>query len=326
MKGFILTASFVLSIFLSRAQGPQQLVTVPIGPGSTADGWLYLPADYATTTKKYPVVFFHHGSAEAGNDPNELLNGSIPKLIAQGMRPDNIINPMDGQPYSFIVLSLQHWSWSPSPTWIPYELDWLKANYRIDTNRVYVTGLSAGGQTGFHTVVHSPEVSRLIAAAAPMSPAALGSYDSTMISQYKIKTWFFSGDQDAFLSNAINYNAVANRQFPGSSRLTIYPGGHCCWDSLYNVSWHEGGTGLSVWEWFLTSQRTMQVLPVVFTSFKVTDLGGKKIRVDFTTADEEGNEEFYIRVRLRGRERNILVKPEDKTGDRKYSKVINLDE
>src|SRR5215210_5410131 len=79
-----------------NAQGPQKLVTVPVGSGISVKGWLYLPADYNNTSKSYPVVLFYHGAGEAGTDPFWLFNAGIPNLILNGMRPDNIINPADG--------------------------------------------------------------------------------------------------------------------------------------------------------------------------------------------------------------------------------------
>ncbi|MFL5742373.1 MAG: T9SS type A sorting domain-containing protein [Flavisolibacter sp.] len=265
------TLGILLCMHLCRAQGPQQLLTVPYDtwPGATVPGWLYLPADYSTSGKNYPVVIFYHGVGEAGTDPYKLLNQGIPNLIANGMRPDNITNPLDGQQYSFIVLSVQHWSWSPNPLWLPNELLWMKQNYRIDTNRVYVTGLSAGGQESFSAAIINNDVSKLVAASVPMSPAQVWPYDPTLIGQNKIKTWFFSGDVDpSYTGNATTYSNDCNSLYPGSSALKIFPGGHCCWNTYYNTSWHDPSSGLSIWEWLLTNVRAPQTivpLPVVFT-------------------------------------------------------------
>jgi hypothetical protein len=328
LSALVLTS--ILFIFLGavRAQGPQQLVTVPIGPGSTAQGWLYLPADYAVTTKKYPVVLFFHGSGEAGQHPDSVLRNGIPRLIVEGMRPDNITNPLDNQSYSFIVLSLQHWSWSPLPQWLPHQVEWLKQNYRIDTNRVYVTGLSAGGQSAFHAATYGPSVSSLIAAAVPMSLPALGSHDMSMLNTYQIKTWFLSGSTDPYTANAQNYSAQANSVYPGSSRVTVYQGGHCCWKTVYHINWNDPVSGLSIWEWLLTQTRmgTPQPLPVRFTDFKATSLGNRQLKVEFSYEDADGNEDFFIRIWVKGVEKNIRVQPSDRVGPGRFSKIINLDQ
>lgn len=263
----LVALSMLLCFYCVKAQGPQQLVSVPVNQwGTNANGWLYLPADYYSTTKNYPVVFFYHGVGEAGTNPWMVLGQGLPNLIANGMRPDNIINPSDGLSYSFIVLSMQAEFWSPPAEWLPFEINWLRNNYRVDTTRFYVTGLSAGGQASFSTTVVNPEISKLIAAAVPMSPAGVGAYDPTLINSNKIETWFFAGDNDGiFTINAENYHEECNDQYPGSSSLNMYGGGHCCWNTYYDINWHDPGTGLSIWEWMLTNKRdNLEPLPVSF--------------------------------------------------------------
>ena len=329
MRSTFLCSILLLLSFLAQAQGPQQLVTVPIGIGQTAPGWLYLPADYATSNKKYPVIFFYHGIGEAGTNPYTLLSQGLPNLIANGMRPDNITNPVDGQQYSFIVLSVQHWSWSPSPDWLPFEIDWLQQNYRIDTTRIYATGMSAGGQRSFASTVSNPAISRLIAAAVPMSPATVTPIDSSLIAQYSIKTWFFSGSTDGgYTQNATSYSQMCNNQLPGSSRLNIYSGGHCCWNTFYNTSWRDAGSNLSIYEWMLTNRRTIanNPLPVAIANVRATDLGGRRVRVDFTANGQENGDRFFVKLIVKGRPQLIEVTAADRTGTNTYSKIINLNQ
>ena len=289
MKNTLLLFSFLLFAYFTKAQGPQQLVTVPYNTWSSAKvkGWLYLPEDYTTGTKNYPLVIFYHGLGEAGTDPNKLLTNGIPKLIAAGMRPDNITNPVDGKKYSFIVLSVQHWSWSPDPAWLPYQVKWMTANYRIDTNRVYVTGMSAGGQQSFRAASNDDNVSRLVAAAVPMSPANVSDYDPVLIEQNKIETWFFSGNTDGnYTVNATTYSSQCNMAYPGSSKLNIYSGGHCCWNTYYNISWKDPATNRSVWEWMLmNTKEESRVLPVNFRTVDVFKQGNA-INITWKVGDE----------------------------------------
>jgi len=308
---------------MTRAQGPQQLVTVQVGTGTTAKGWLYLPADYQTTTKKYPVVIFYHGAGEAGTNPYLMFNNGIPQLIKDGMRPDNILNPIDGQRYSFIVLSLQHFSWSPDPEWLPFEISWLKDHYRIDTSRIYLTGLSAGGQQAFKTIVTNATLSNLVAASAPMSPPAMGTYDLSLVRIYRIRTWFFSGNTDPITPSVQQYYTQCDSASPGSSRIYIFNGNHCCWNNYYTTSWHDPQSGLSLWEWFLSFKKEPPLF-LRFTDFKVTDLGNKMIRVDFSCENPNGNENFFIRIKVKGVTKKIEVFPADRTGTNQYSKTINL--
>jgi hypothetical protein len=294
---FIFANLLLVCLLGARAQGPQQLVDVPYDSwaGATVKAWLYLPADYATSTRKYPVVFYYHGLGEAGNNPYSVLTQGLPKLISEGMRPDNVVNPVDGQPYSFIVLSAQHWSWSPNPLWLPYQLEWLKQNYRIDTNRVYVTGLSAGGQQSYGTASQYDHVSKLIAAAVPMSPAQVWPYNPTLVGQYKIKTWFFSGNSDGgYTQNAINYNNDCNSQLPSSSRLNIYSGGHCCWTTYYNTNWRDPATNQSIWHWMLMQTREVNsTLPVNFVKLEAKNKNGR-VQVSWHVAEERDVDMYEV--------------------------------
>jgi dienelactone hydrolase len=319
MKHFICFFILLIPVF-TYGQGPQTLVTVPIAPGSNVKGWIYLPSDYNNTSKKYPVVFFYHGQGEAGTDPYLLLHQGVPQLIANGMRPDNILNPSDGQNYSFIVLSVQHWSWSPNPEWLPYELDWLKQNYRVDTTRIYVTGLSAGGQESFNAVTFNKMVSSLVTAAIPMSPPPLGTFSINMIQAYRIHTWFFTGDADVLKPTIQKYSEECDSVYPSSSKLTVYKGDHCCWNSLYDINWKDPVSGWSIWQWMLTNQKQT----IKLTDLKITDLGNKNVRVDFSYDKGAGDEEFHIQIRVKGEIKDILITPQDKTGPNKYSKTINL--
>jgi len=298
----ILAFCMLLTFSITKAQGPQQLVTVPVTSwGGTAKGWLYLPQDYNSTTKKYPVVFFYHGVGEAGTDPNRMLWQGIPQLIAGGMRPDNIINPADGQSYSFIVLSIQAQWWSPDPNWLPYEINWLKQNYRIDTNRLYVTGLSAGGQQ-VCAAISTPETGKLIAASVPMSPASAISDNGRTVAAYGIETWFLSGSSDGnFTGNAVNSNTTCNNALSGSSKLNLYPGGHCCWNTYYNINWNDPASGLSVWEWMLTNKRQpSDALPVNFLSVDIKKEAGG-IKLNWKVADEVNVSKYEVEKSRDGR-------------------------
>src|SRR6478752_10539362 len=96
---------------------------------------IYLPGDYdAKPAEQWPLVLFLHGAGERGDDLEKVKIHGPPKLVSQGKE------------FPFVLVSPQ------VPTggrWNAEELsklvDWLTNTYRIDKQRLYVTGLSMGG-------------------------------------------------------------------------------------------------------------------------------------------------------------------------------------
>ncbi|WP_259015923.1 carboxylesterase family protein [Emticicia fluvialis] len=114
---------------------------------------LYLPKDYNKKTVPYPVIIYLHGSSHRGNDLNKLKGYGIPQLIAQGKEFDFIIaSPQcpDGK------------SWG-SDNWFDPLYDELKTRYRIDPTRVYLTGISLGGNGAFVAgAAHASKLAALV--------------------------------------------------------------------------------------------------------------------------------------------------------------------
>ena len=96
------------------------------------DYLLYLPKDYSENTKKYPLLIYLHGGSQKGNDLNKLKAYGLPYLIDKG------------QNFDFIVVSPQcpdgkYWS---TENWFDSLYSDLVTQYRIDTDRIYCTGIS----------------------------------------------------------------------------------------------------------------------------------------------------------------------------------------
>ncbi len=101
----------------------------------TLDYLLYLPADYEKQDK-WPLMLFLHGAGERGSNLDLVKTHGPPKLIEQGKE------------FPFIVVSPQcalgHW-W-PSQTFeLNTLIDQIASQYKVDLDRIYVTGLSMGG-------------------------------------------------------------------------------------------------------------------------------------------------------------------------------------
>ncbi|WP_338356989.1 dienelactone hydrolase family protein [Yeosuana marina] len=195
--------------------------------------YIYTPSNYKNSTIEYPLLVFLHGSGERGNSETnpDILN----KVLANG--PPKLIERKEWSPkYPMIVASPQlasgNWNADDIHSFITY----LIANYNINTNRIYITGLSLGGFGCFSYISKYGSD----AYAAAIVPIAGGGNTNSGDQYTTIPVWAFHGDNDTTVSqnqsiNMINAINVANPITP--AKLTIYPGvGHDSWSRTYNSS------------------------------------------------------------------------------------------
>lgn len=238
----------------------QKKVQVPVTQwGNMRSALIYAPTKGALSNGKYPAILFFHGVGEQGNNVDALFGQGLPWVI-ENVSPPYSVNPLTKDTTCFIVLSIQAEWWSPEPAWMPHVIKWLKDNYPVDSNYIYSTGLSAGGQNSFNALINAAS-SKYFAAGVPMSIAGFEAASAPNLAANKVKTWFFDGDADgSYLEfTKMAYN-LANKLLPGSSKLTIYPGGHGPWTPYYNPQWKE--KGVSIYDWMLLNPKGAPEQPV----------------------------------------------------------------
>src|SRR5947199_3431584 len=89
----------------------------------------YLPEDYKTARKSWPLVLFLHGSGERGTDRKKLERQGLTKLAA-------------GRSFPFILVAPQIPEgevWNEEP--LTYLLDELETTLWVDRKRIYLTGI-----------------------------------------------------------------------------------------------------------------------------------------------------------------------------------------
>lgn len=142
---------------------------------------LYVPKTYASDKATYPLVIYLHGGSHRGQDLNKLKGYGLPNLVDKG------------ENFPFIIASPQcpdgkYWS---TDNWFEPLYDELKAKYRIDPKRVYLTGISMGGYGTWQTAVAYPD------RFAAIVPLCGGCDDSTQICRIKhVPVWAFHGTAD----------------------------------------------------------------------------------------------------------------------------------
>ncbi|MBC7425356.1 MAG: hypothetical protein H7321_02375, partial [Bacteroidia bacterium] len=141
------------------------------------------------SSKKYPVLFFFHGDGEkkTGTNTIDLLKVSpgLTKLI------------QDGRNVDFLVVSVQmpvSITWI-TPGWLNELVEEVQSTYRIDSDKIYVSGYSGGGGGMYHLTATQPHK---IAAFVPVAGVNSFWVDKTMIynNLKDIPEWAFHGQND----------------------------------------------------------------------------------------------------------------------------------
>jgi predicted peptidase len=141
----------------------------------------YLPKDYTTSGKKYPLVIYLHGSSGRGTNLASVKVSGLPRMAEEGQR------------FDFILIAPQCPAgkiWS-SEDWAGPLLKELKTKYRVDNSKIYLTGVSMGGGGTFDVAKKYPDV---FAALAPLCAWASDTYQICKLKN--IPVWTFHGTED----------------------------------------------------------------------------------------------------------------------------------
>jgi pimeloyl-ACP methyl ester carboxylesterase len=182
----------------------------------------HVPQDYdADKTKKFPLIIFLHGSGERGNGNVDLLKvtGFPQYLEAHPEFPAVVVSPQC--PYNH--------DWRPQM--VNDLLDDALAKYRVDPDRVYMTGLSMGG---YGTWTYATFYPNRLAAMLPIC----GIGDAKDVERIKgIPVWDFHGEVDDAVPIGPDRLCVeALKAAGGKVKFTTYPGvGHDSWTQTYNT-------------------------------------------------------------------------------------------
>jgi enterochelin esterase-like enzyme len=131
---------------------------------------IYLPADYETSQRNYPVLYLLHG---AGDDQSGWVQFGEVKLIAdkaiaEGKCTAMIIVMPDGNTGQRGYFNSPKGDWNYEDFFFQEFIPTIEKTYRIRTEKRYraIAGLSMGGGGTFMYALHHPE---LFSAACPLS-------------------------------------------------------------------------------------------------------------------------------------------------------------
>jgi hypothetical protein len=218
---------------------PKQEKTTKIEPKESNTDWMRgyscavkVPIDYKQNTREYPLVVYLHGGKETHLSKNNSFM-------------DDFYMPNE-DPYIIVGPTKIEWDWDAKK--IYDMIQDVKANLRVDDDRIYLTGLSMGGRGTYIVASALPD---LFAALMPLS-SHHGPYSyvhlAPMVAHLPI--WTSHGDKDLISSYDVAKKMVDELEKLGTdvNFQTISGGGHDGWDTIYRNP--------STFDWLLSHQKT----------------------------------------------------------------------
>jgi predicted peptidase len=210
---------------------------------------------------KFPLVLFFHGSGERGDDNVKQLLYGVERFAnpeTQSRYPCFILAPqcpthLGNQPIMWTgtreqmhLLRLAPEAAPPLRTALELVIA-IEEKFQVDTDRIYVTGISMGGFATWETLIRYPQK---FAAAIPVC----GGGDASHADRIRdIPVWAFHGTNDPTVPVECSRSMIKTiEKAGGHPGYTEYPGvGHNSWDRAYTepalLTWlfsqHRGAHG-----------------------------------------------------------------------------------
>jgi hypothetical protein len=200
----------------------------------------YLPKDYeANVSTKWPAIIFLHGGSSRGNDLKRVKANGIPDRIERGKE------------LPFIVIAPQcpadkRWE---TDDWFDILYSEITTRYRIDTSRIYLTGLSLGGSGTWYLAIKHPST---FAAIAPISgkTSHIQFISDSACKLAGLPIWIFHGKDDEVVDVEETHKIVKRLdQCNINYSLSIFDG-HRHWQTPWEVYGEE-----KIYSWFLQCKR-----------------------------------------------------------------------
>ena len=233
----------VVLLMVARTGIAQQ--TAKISPKGTKF-LLYTPPNY-NPSSTHPLLIVLHGQGGMGDNLNLLLNkDEIPSRLINEDRwpayPFIVVTPQMKRDLSVPEAADQEWP----PEMVDEVVEYVRANYSVNANKIYITGLSQGSHGSYSYTAAYPHK---IAAAVYIS----GAPDSTIACQIKdVPIRVFHGTDDSLVPQVLAKGLIRslnNCSPTGKFRpqLNMLAGKrHEGWNEIYNNS-----SGFNIFEWML---------------------------------------------------------------------------
>lgn len=247
------------------------------GMSITLNYRLYVPADYDPNID-YPVVLFLHGYGERGSGNDVQLGCGMmkaffskgyyqehPCIIVAPQCPDTTQWAVQGYTGSYTI------SDTPSTNTFTEAIQLCKAavdqtiaDYSVDTDRLYVTGLSMGGYGTWNIITHYPDY---FAAAMPICGGGDPSKADRLVD---LPIWAFHGDADPTVpvsGTRDMYNAITAAGGTNIQYTEWMGADHFTWTPTYVRS--------DVWNWMFNQSKSGETVSTDDLAFRTAALKAK---------------------------------------------------
>lgn len=258
---FVHKATLIFILLLPAYIKAQKTAGMIDGPRGKIGFYQYLPPDYTSSGGKSPLIIFLHGIGEKGTGSPEDLKKldccGIPKYLRLG---HTMQFTWLGKKEGFVVLCPQ--LYSRYGTWENYYVDemikFAKQNLNIDTNRIFLTGLSLGGGGTWVYASSSVNHGKQLAGLVPVvSPCFMTNGCNIANANLPVLAIHAMNDDKASPLCTINaINSINNCGATVHPNLVMYAnGGHYVWVSrAYDTAYNYFNP--NIYEWMLAQNRT----------------------------------------------------------------------
>jgi predicted peptidase len=177
---------------------------------------------------------FLHGAGERGDDLERVKIHGPPKLIEKGKAfPAIVVSPQ---------CAAGRW-WHSQLLELTTLIDDIAAKYKVDKDRIYLTGLSMGGFGTWALAAYTPD------RFAAIIPICGGGEVLGTRALAHVPTWVFHGAKDPIVPLTRSEVMVQSlEKLKGNVKFTVYPdASHDSWTATYDNP--------EVWEWLLQQKR-----------------------------------------------------------------------
>ncbi len=206
------------------------------------DYLIHFPKGHSDFEGRRPLIVFLHGAGETGKDVSEIAKSDVFHYANDRIPPDEF-------PFLTVSPVTPKHGWEPAK--VVHMIDDLLADprfgFRIDTNRIYLTGFSMGGFGTFAAACAFPD------RFAAIVPLAGGGEPDDAPKLQTIPTWAFHGDADDVVSYDSTKNlidAMEKLKHPNVKLTPLHGAGHGIPDMVY--------TRRDLYRWLLEQKRSVE--------------------------------------------------------------------